>query len=86
MERRKGQSPDTLLLWHGTSKTSPKVICESQEGFDLRLGDEGCMWGRAIYFADKVLYSLNRYAFVKASGRKCLLLAEVLVGDYVDQP
>jgi len=51
LEQKLGKIPLKSLLWHGTSETDPKIIIESQEGFDMRYGREGCMWGRAVYFA-----------------------------------
>ena len=48
-----------MFLWHGTSSTNPKMIYESQEGFDMRYGNPDCMWGKAVYFAVNASYSYN---------------------------
>ena len=50
-------------LWHGTSRTDPRIICA--EGLDFRLSSEHGLWGRASYLAVKASYSdRNQYAYV----------------------
>jgi hypothetical protein len=73
-----------MLLWHGTSDTDPKLIYSSQEGFDMRYGKKGCMWGTACYFARNASYSA-RYAYADNNQKK-MFLAEVLIGDTVLLP
>jgi hypothetical protein len=68
MSARNKQSPKKALLWHGTSKTDPAVVYGSSEGFNLNFGSENCMWGRAVYFAKNVSYSLTRYAYSPSDG------------------
>ncbi len=48
-------------LYHGTGKTPPENIYESEEGFNLNYASENSMWGRANYFAFNSSYS-NDYA------------------------
>ena len=49
------------MLFHGTSNTSPEIIYQSEEGFDIRYSREG-LWGNAVYFAVNSSYS-NNYCF-----------------------
>jgi hypothetical protein len=51
----------------------------------MRFGREGCMWGRACYFADKASYSAA-YSYQKGDGQRQFFLAEVLIGDHVQLP
>lgn len=67
LTQKLGKSPATRLLWHGTSQTHPDVIINSQEGFDMRFGNPGAMWGKACYFADNASYSMS-YAFQTPQG------------------
>jgi hypothetical protein len=71
-----------MFLWHGTSTTSPDVIFTSQEGFDMRFGNPGCMWGKAVYFAVNASYSQS-YSFADNNGSKQMFLAEVVLGDSI---
>jgi hypothetical protein len=57
------------------------IIAQSQEGFDMRFGNPGCMWGKAVYFAQNASYSTS-YAFRGDNCRK-FFLAEVLLGEVV---
>ena len=67
-------------LFHGTRDKPPQVICESAEGFDMRLSSDG-MWGRANYFAVNASYS-DSYAYYNESEQtNQLILVKVLVGD-----
>ena len=50
----------------------------------MRFGREGCMWGRAVYFAQNASYS-SSYAFRANNSRK-MFLAEVLLGDSIPLP
>lgn len=85
MTKRLGQKPRVELLWHGTTNTEPELIYTSLEGFDMRMGRDDAMWGKAVYFAEQASYSLTFYAY-SASGCKQIFLAEVLIGDCVDYP
>jgi poly [ADP-ribose] polymerase 10/14/15 len=49
------------LLFHGTSKTDPKIICGDEYGLDNRFSRPG-MYGNGIYFANNSNYSIT-YAF-----------------------
>mmetsp|Transcript_21735 Transcript_21735/g.24593 ORF Transcript_21735/g.24593 Transcript_21735/m.24593 type:complete len:362 (-) Transcript_21735:45-1130(-) len=71
----------TYPLYHGTSSTDPKVIWNSDEGFDSRCSSKG-LWGEGIYFASTAKYS-NSYAYTLPSGEKQMFLADVLIGDSV---
>ena len=50
----------TRHLFHGTRKTDPKLIYESDVGFDIKYSSDG-LNGFAIYFATNSRYS-NDYA------------------------
>jgi len=65
--------------WHGTSRTDPKLILSSEEGFDKTFCSDGCMWGKGLYFAENANYSLN-YSYV-ANNSRTFFLAEILLGD-----
>lgn len=49
-------------LFHGTSKTAPELIYQSEEGFNLNYSNVG-MWGKANYFAFNSSYSNKDYAY-----------------------
>lgn len=66
-EKYGGIAPNKHMLWHGTSKTDPKLICQSEEGFDMRYANAG-MWGHGNYFAVNASYSNNGYAFKTVNG------------------
>jgi hypothetical protein len=55
-------------LYHGTGKTPPKAIYESEEGFNINYANDG-MWGKANYFASNSSYS-NAYASVLPNGKR----------------
>ena len=44
-------------MWHGTSSFDPKIIINSQDGFNTQYANDDCMWGRAVYFAANAAYS-----------------------------
>lgn len=58
----------TQMLFHGTRKTAPESIFQSEEGFDMRFSNEG-MWGQAVYFAKNSAYS-NDYCHNNRDGNK----------------
>ena len=67
-------------LFHGTRTNEPRLIYESEDGFDMRYSAEG-MWGRANYFAANASYS-NSYAHTNAStGLKEMFLVKLLTGE-----
>ena len=55
-------------LYHGTGKTPPQAIYDSEEGFNLNYANVG-MWGKANYFAFNSSYS-NSYASVHSDGKR----------------
>ena len=79
------KAPETQLLWHGTSKTDPKLIYEGEVGFDIRYSGEGNKWGPAIYFAKNASYS-HGCSWTNPQGEKVMFLADVLLGDYIQMP
>jgi hypothetical protein len=79
MTVKNGAKPDVRYLYHGTSKTAPKFIYESEEGFDLRYSPGG-MWGCANYFAVNAAYSYN-YKFSEAGGTHQIFYAQVIIGN-----
>ncbi len=50
------------MLFHGTSNTSPEIIYQSEEGFDIRYSREG-LWGNAVYLAVNSSYS-DTYCYI----------------------
>ena len=67
-------------LFHGTRNNDPKLIYESEDGFDMRYSAQG-MWGMANYFAVNASYSHN-YAHVNtATGKREMFLVKVLTGE-----
>jgi hypothetical protein len=64
-----------MLLWHGTKQTFLDLIFA--EG--LKLPKHGGMFGKGIYFADRVTKSVNYTDYRRGVGT--LLLCEVAVGD-----
>ena len=69
----------TQMLFHGSSVTSPEVIFQSEEGFDLRFSNNG-YWGRAVYFAKNSFYS-NAYCYTNVKeGNRQMFYAKVNLG------
>ena len=65
-------------LFHGTRGNDPKLIYNGQDGFDMRMSNDG-LWGQANYFAVNSSYS-DQYAFVSGSTKE-MFLVKVLTGD-----
>ena len=80
MFEKKDGRVNELNLFHGSRKVAAKIICESDEGFDMHHSREG-MWGQANYFAVNARYS-DSYSYYN-SVRCCneMMLATVLTGD-----
>jgi hypothetical protein len=72
-----------LHLFHGTSKTDPKSIYESEEGFNINYSNAG-LWGKANYFAFKSSYSNANYAYITENGHKQMFMALVNVGKAIE--
>ena len=82
MKERNGDSGvNEKLLFHGTSKTDPKVIVESVKGIDFRYSnqDRSLLWGKGAYFAVNASYSDN-YGH-RIGKDKQMLLVRVLTGN-----
>ncbi|NXN26777.1 PAR12 polymerase, partial [Nycticryphes semicollaris] len=71
---------DERLLFHGTSPSHESAICE--QNFDWRIcGTHGTLYGKGSYFARDASYS---HMFCSSrGGRYRMLVAHVLVGDFV---
>lgn len=79
MKLKDSQSITEKFLFHGTSKTKPKQIYESDEGFDMRFSNGGT-WGQAVYFAVNASYSHKfRYENIKKNTYK-MFYARVMTG------
>ena len=78
MEKKNNGAHNEKDLFHGSSKTKPHNIYNSESGFDMRFSAEG-MWGIANYFAVDASYS-NSYVY-SCSHQKQMFLAKVLTGD-----
>ncbi|XP_028405175.1 protein mono-ADP-ribosyltransferase PARP12-like [Dendronephthya gigantea] len=73
------------MLFHGTSKTPPKKIWQSEDGFDLRYSRRG-MWGIGSYFAQNSSYSDN-YAYIYSGNYPVfreMIVANVLTGNSIE--
>ena len=69
-----------IELFHGTRNNDPKLIYDSEDGFDMRYSAQG-MWGVANYFAVNASYSHN-YAHVNTTtGLREMFLVKVLTGE-----
>lgn len=66
------------LLFHGTRGNNPSLIYNGENGFDMRMSNQG-MWGQANYFAVNSNYS-DSYAYVNGDVRQ-MFLVKVLTGD-----
>ncbi len=66
-------------LFHGSGKTDPKQIYDSEIGFDMRFCTSG-MWGQANYFAVNASYSHN-YCHTNSDGEREMFLVNVITGD-----
>lgn len=71
-----------LSLYHGTSNTDPRLIYQSDEGFNLNYSQPG-MWGRANYFAANSAYSNAEYAYKLPDGSRQMFEAKVNIGNTV---
>jgi hypothetical protein len=54
------------------------LVCEGEEGFDMKFAKEG-MWGRGIYFARNASYS-HKYSHLYPNGQRGMYLANVILG------
>ena len=66
-------------LYHGTTAEKCDQIINSEEGFDLRISNQG-NWGHAIYFAEFSSCS-NGYSKLALDGTRTQILAKVVIGD-----
>lgn len=53
-------------MFHATNNTDPKIIYESEEGFNVNYANQG-MWGKALYFAENSSYSDEYFPFKLSS-------------------
>lgn len=85
-EATHGSGVNEKELFHGTRKTHPSQIYESDKGFDFRFGRESSMWGQGTYFAMKASYSDRNYAYIASDDSRVLLLAKVATGESKHMP
>lgn len=52
----------TKMLFHGTRRTPPRMICNSPEGLSVHHAKNPGMWGLGTYFSEKASYS-HGYAY-----------------------
>ena len=71
-----------LTLFHGTKGNDPMVICEGEDGFDLRLSKKGS-WGYALYFSENIVYA-DKFAYITSEGNGKVFIANVLVSEAYD--
>ena len=86
MHKKNAGTINEKELFHGTRDKPAKVICTSEEGFDMRFSRAG-MWGQANYFAVYASYS-DSYAYGDVDNQTNeMIVAKVLTGDsYFCQP
>lgn len=82
-EKNRGKANEKELF-HGSRKTDPAEIYDSEEGFDMRFSRDG-LWGQGNYFAEDANYS-DIYSYECTSGARQLFLARVLTGASADIP
>jgi len=70
------------LLFHGTSKTPPKIIYEADKGWKISYSRDDSLWGRGLYFAQDSIYTHN-YSYKTSENTRKVFLAEVIVGDSI---
>jgi len=70
------------LLFHGTSKTHPKIIYEADQGWKISYSRDDALWGRGLYFAQSANYAHN-YSYKTHTKTRKVFLAEVIVGDAI---
>ncbi|CDW78777.1 poly adp-ribose polymerase member 14-like protein [Stylonychia lemnae] len=80
-ERNGQNTAATLMLYHGSGKTDPKLIYDGEEGFDMRFSNTG-MWGQACYFAQNASYSDNGYRYEAPNQTFQMFFARVTVGQF----
>ncbi len=56
-----GLAPKCLRLWHGTTKTDPRVIY-TKDGLNINYSNRG-LWGKGISFAVNANYSCPKFSF-----------------------
>jgi hypothetical protein len=78
-EKLAGKEPEVMDLYHGTSAEKCNQIISCEEGFDLRVSNQGS-WGNAIYFAELSSCS-NSYSKPAMDGTRTIILAKVIIGD-----
>lgn len=75
-----------MELFHGTGKNDPKLIYDSEIGFDMRFCSSG-MWGQANYFAVNASYSHNYCHTNPTTGEHEMFLVRLITGDsYRSEP
>ena len=77
-------SENEKRLFHGTRSNPPKVIYNSEQGFDHRMASDG-LYGAGAYFAVKSSYS-DGYAYKLPNGQKQMFLVKVLTGVPYESP
>lgn len=89
MSKKNGKSGcNEMMLFHGTRLTPPKMIYDSEHGFDFRYGAQNGLYGKGAYFATDSRYSHN-YAYRQIGDPfsnnppSQIFLAYVLTGDSV---
>jgi hypothetical protein len=67
IKNKNEEDPNCKNMFHGTSATDPKLIYQSEDGFNVNYAKDG-YWGKAIYFAENSSYSNSSYSFKLPSG------------------
>ena len=80
-EKHNQKEADIHMLYHGTKATDPKVIYDSEEGFNM-LFSSGGMWGQAIYFAQNSSYSNGFKYEIPGQNTFQMFFARVIVGKF----
>ncbi|KAM8966318.1 protein mono-ADP-ribosyltransferase PARP10 [Pelodytes ibericus] len=78
----KSREPVEQILYHGTTETSAMEICH--HGFNRSFcGKNATLYGQGVYFAtDAVLSTRDNYSPPSKQGKKFVLVAQVLTGEF----
>ncbi|KAM4689834.1 protein mono-ADP-ribosyltransferase PARP10-like, partial [Rhinophrynus dorsalis] len=76
------QRPIERILYHGTTESSAREICHY--GFNRSFcGKNAALYGQGVYFAvQSVLSSRDNYSPPSSDGKKFVLVAQVLTGEF----
>ncbi|KAM4605807.1 protein mono-ADP-ribosyltransferase PARP10 [Discoglossus pictus] len=76
------RGPVERILYHGTTESSAREICHN--GFNRSFcGKNAALYGQGVYFAvQAVLSAMDHYSPPSSEGKKYILVAKVLTGQF----